>query len=388
MAMRDASVILYRSTDTGAPSCSGLAGMLIPVLDACLVNGYNETIPDSLEVAGGLATLTRAAGHGFTCPGAPWGGIDAGQVVEVAGVAGALAGLNRRWKASVISPSVLRWECGLPDGTATGTITVKKPPLGFTKVFSGTNKAVYRSSDIQGNQADLRVDDTTAQAARVKAYERMTSIDAGTGQFPLDSQISGGYYWGKSEGSTSALRGWAIIGDARGFYIRHQNTAAGNFAQNAFIEINSDRPGDQYCTMLTGGISTTTNQQGVLYYLGPGFHTHTVPRSYHQLNGCIEVGKYTLACQVSGTGYQAELTMPSLAGNKYLVAPIEIWESANVRRGILPGCYCPLHHGLAVEDAAVFHMQDQLDARILLHWRHNHAGSNYAQAFDLTGPWR
>ena len=104
MGIRDTSVLLYRHTDTGAPSINGLAGSWIPVLDACLVDGYNSIIPDSLVVAGGIATLTRGAGHNFTDPGVLYG-IDAGQVIEVAGVAGALSGLNRRWRATVTSPN-------------------------------------------------------------------------------------------------------------------------------------------------------------------------------------------------------------------------------------------------------------------------------------------
>ncbi|MFA7239366.1 MAG: hypothetical protein WC091_04580 [Sulfuricellaceae bacterium] len=39
------SVKLYQSTDTGAPVLSGVAGTLINLLDACLINGYGAQTP-------------------------------------------------------------------------------------------------------------------------------------------------------------------------------------------------------------------------------------------------------------------------------------------------------------------------------------------------------
>jgi hypothetical protein len=48
----------YRSTMTGAAALSGQAGKLIDVLDACLINGFNQVTLTSLVVASNVATCT------------------------------------------------------------------------------------------------------------------------------------------------------------------------------------------------------------------------------------------------------------------------------------------------------------------------------------------
>lgn len=390
MAIRDTSVILYRHTDPGMPSVlNGLAGSTIPIFDAVLVDGGTPISVESLVVSNGIATLTRDGPHGFTCPGAAFG-IDVGEVIEIAGVTGPLAALNRKWRATVTSTTGLTWECGLADGTAAGTITVRKPSLGFTKPFGSTYAATYRSGDSLGNQPDFYVDDSTGQFCRTRGFERATSNGAGTGPFPSDARVNGGYYWQKSATANDVARPWMIIGDARGFYVRFHNSAGlpPGYATNAFIEIVSDKDFDQYCTLITGLASATAGQTGAFYYHGAGWIWHTMARSYTQLGGDITVGKYSHGTQTSGSGNAAETIMPSVAGNRYLAASIDVWENANVRRGLCPGCYAPLNGGLAVQDGAVFRVKDSRENRILMHWRMTNAGSYFAHAFDLTGPWR
>ena len=59
------SVKHFRSNMTGAPTLNGVAGALIGVLDACLVNGFNLKTIDSLAVAAGVATASVGGGHGY-----------------------------------------------------------------------------------------------------------------------------------------------------------------------------------------------------------------------------------------------------------------------------------------------------------------------------------
>jgi len=67
----------------------------------------------------------------------------------------------------------------LVNGYSTGATA--KAPLGWTQEFSGTNKAVFRNNPTTGSGYRLRIDDTQAREARMRAYTTMTNVDTGTG---------------------------------------------------------------------------------------------------------------------------------------------------------------------------------------------------------------
>lgn len=67
-----------------------------------------------------------------------------------------------------------------------------KAAAGWTKPFSGTNKAVYRNA---GTQTYFRIDDTNAAfgalpVCEIIGFVTMSDVDTGTGQFPTPTQIS------------------------------------------------------------------------------------------------------------------------------------------------------------------------------------------------------
>lgn len=65
---------------------------------------------------------------------------------------------------------------------------------GWTKPFTGTNLAAYRSDT--GNRFYLRVDDTQATYTRTRAYRSMTAVSTGTSQFPTSTQAGNINTWG------------------------------------------------------------------------------------------------------------------------------------------------------------------------------------------------
>jgi hypothetical protein len=81
-------------------------------------------------------------------------------------------------------------------------------------VYSGTNKAAYRSLDVTGTRLYLRVDDTVGVYADVSGYESMSDIDTGTG--PFNGGGSGRWY--KSGTADATARGWRVYADSRCFY--------------------------------------------------------------------------------------------------------------------------------------------------------------------------
>lgn len=208
----DTSVKFIHSGMVGAPSLTGAPGTLIAVLDACLVNGFGVGNVDSIVIAGGIATVTRSAGHPF----------EVDSVAEIAGAIVSGGSINGQQKVlSVINSNSYTFDAtGLANQTATtaSAITHKVAPLGWSKPFSGTNLAAYTHLDVTGTGVYLRVDDSNARDARVIGYETMTTIDAGEGMCPTTLQISGGGYWGKSAAADSVIRDWVVYGDRRFFY--------------------------------------------------------------------------------------------------------------------------------------------------------------------------
>lgn len=192
---------------------SGTAGRgsLTAIFDACLVNGYGLKTADTVTVAGGIATVNISTGHEY----GQW------QVVLVAGATP--AGLNGEKRVLTRTTNTITFDAaGIPDGAATGTITVKVAPLGWLKPFTGTNKAVYKIDTAAYPEASnqyLRVDDSAGTlTANVALYETMTDVDTGTNKVPTVGQAAG-YFLNRSDtGGTGTLRYWVLIGDARGFY--------------------------------------------------------------------------------------------------------------------------------------------------------------------------
>jgi hypothetical protein len=239
----------FMSTMQGAPRLSGTAGDMIGLLDACLINGFNVTAPNSLAVLGGIASLYYSGGgHGYVLH----------QVIAVSGATP--EALNGEWRVTEVDANYVRFAApGEPDGTASGTIGVRAAPLGWDKVFSGTNKAVYRSTDVAGTRLYLRVDDTAAQYTYARGYEEMTDVDTGTGLFPTAAQSSWGVTWPKSNQASTSARNWLVIGDTRIVYafVAWSSNYSDNYDGNVFGDIQSFKDADTYSSIIFGTNSQT-----------------------------------------------------------------------------------------------------------------------------------
>lgn len=209
----DTSVKFFTNQMAGAPVLSGTVGAMIGLLDACLKDGFDTKTLTGLTVASGVATAAWSGTHSAL--------VDA--VVLIAGVTGGpsgFAGMNGEQKVVTKPTSTsLTFATALPDGTYTGTITMKMAPLGWVKPFSGTNLGAYKSSDPASTGMTLRVDDTATTVVRVVGYESMSDINTGVGPFPSVAQMSGGGYWPKSGTANATAVQWALFGDSRGFIL-------------------------------------------------------------------------------------------------------------------------------------------------------------------------
>lgn len=368
--MPDTTVKYFDSTMSGAPSLGNTAGALIGVLDACLVNGFGSVTLDSLVVASDVATGSISTGHNLAMVG------DTGPVIKIEGATP--AGLNGEWRlASVPTANTFTFATsGISDQTATGTITAKRAPAGFSKSFSGVNKAAYRSDDITGTRLYLQADDTATTSARVIGYETMSDVDTGTGPFPTEAQISGGGYVYKANG---ANRAWKLFSDGQMVYFF--NDPSGNASWSGgfvFGDIDSYVASDAYgCTLLYATTSTSAPSIANLSNATGG----VLARAYTQIGGSITSARYSHG-KNSALGQDGE-AYPAVADNSMHLSAVEVWEATTRSRGMMPGLWNPVHasglsHGLVVENIP------QLPDRTLLTQKLNASSA----ALDLTGPWR
>lgn len=383
-------ICYFTSADTGAPTLNNANGSMVDVLDACLINGYNSKSVTSIVVASNVATVTVSA-HGFL------GGT--GKTVDIAGATP--SGLNGRKKITVTGSNTFTFATsGISDQTATGTITVKRSPLGWTKLYTATGKAVYQRSDPAATTMLLRIDDTGAGVAsvtnaRARMVESASDIDTLTALAPTDAQLSGGQYWSKGANSSTA-KSWALIGDGRTIYFCTDNTsAAGALFPNGFGDIASDKAGDAYACFLAGGYTTSDTNT---FFSNPGnsFDASVVlARLSSGVGGAVGGMQITSAVtNASNTiGSSINPAYPSPVDNGMRIIPDALIREFNAAfthpvRGVLRGiaqplAYLPVAAGLHLTVLSSIIGSDREFLVVNL----NNSSVVGALLFDITGPW-
>lgn len=325
----------FTSDMTGAAVLSGTAGALIAVLDSVLVNGFGTVALTGLGVASGVASGAVASGHSF-------------KVGSVATVTGATpAGLNGDKRILTVASNSFTFDAtGIADGAATGTMSAKVAPAGWTKQFAGTNVAVYKMGGVEGTGFVLRVDDTGTTVARVRGYEVMTDANTGTGLFPTVAQWADpGLWWSKSNAAGGAARPWRIVADERGVYFFCKNAGSSEYQGYFFGDILSLKSNDPYACVLRANTadrssSVTAIVDGLEYMdqtqSSDGLY---IARAANTLGGAIK--NYQSAVTSIGlplvhTAGAAGLPYPSPVDNGLMLTPIAIYSAAGYR-GYLPG---------------------------------------------------
>lgn len=371
---------------TGAPTLSGVAGALVSLLDTCLVNGFGAGTVDSVVVSGGIATVTRSGGHPF----------EVGSIGEIAGATP--SGLNGQKRIlTVPSASTYTFDAtGVASGTATGTITHKVAAAGWTKEFSGTNLAAYKSPNVAATGCLLRVDDTGTTVGRVVGYETMSDVNTGTGPFPTSAQVSGGAYVGKSATGDSTTRAWILFADDRGVYLSIQHSGTTSYSTYFFGDILSAKSPDPYsCALAAWSANNVGSTPGSITlsdvaYADVGTNTNMwLARGASGLGGSQATRRSATAfvgsTTFSGGGGAA---YPNPADNGLYLFPMHISENpaSPSYRGMHPGAYyCPQAVGtgtIASRESitGVTNLSGRTLKAVL-----NASGPLFV---DITGPWR
>lgn len=403
--MADTTVKYLDSTQVGAPVLNGVAGSLIALLDACLVNGFGLGTPDSVVVAGGVCTVTRAAGHP----------MQVGTVALLAGCVTTGAGsLNGEQKVAAVTTTTYSFATTVANQSATGTITHKTAPAGWTKLFTGTNLAVYQSSDITSTKMCLRVDDTATTTAHVTMYESMTDVNTGVNVSPTTAQVAQGFLnWDKSSLANANANEWMFVGDGKAFY---NGRSYRSFAfptdvvkavqLHMFGDFIATKAADPYGCVISGETATqagtsisTTSSMG---YHAPGAATgFYTPRAYTGLGTSNPTGRAapsysggannTMSGQNTGGMPFPNPTDGGLYLTQEFIFDAASGTSNNVFRGYSPGLYVTPQ----VLPVGAFNTRDIISGVAGLTGKTLRAtvpsGATVGGAlvvFDTTGPWR
>lgn len=318
----------------GAPVLNGVAGALIGVLDV-LTTGFGLQNVTALNVLNGVATATL--------PATPSAEVDT--VILVAGAANAL--LNGEQRITNVTANSVSWSTTAPNGAATGAITLKVAPAGWVKAFTDTGLASYKSSSVEGTGCYLGVEDTGATAARVRGYELMTGVGAGSGLFPTVAQYPGaGLWWSKSSAAGATAVPWRIYADDLGFFFFVKPSAAGEYQGYYFGDALPEKSGDPYCCVLRGNVSDKSAAAGGTFgddlIFSDGAQAHDgmyIARAANTLGSAVKVHSAPVmslgvaAAHITGS---VGAPYPLPANNSLMLTPVVLHNSQGPR-GYLPG---------------------------------------------------
>lgn len=341
------NVKIFRSTDAGAPTLYGNAGYLIPILDACLVNGYGQQNVTSLSNNAGLVTVTTTSNHLLTSASRQ----------TIAGSSD--NAYNGEFVITVTGGNTFTYTTtGITNNNPTGTITTKTASAGWTKPYNTTNIGVYRGGS--GLQHYYRFDDTVTNAARVVGYETMSGVSTGTNAFPSNTQFAGGLYWIKSTTADATnARPWIMYADDKTMYmwVQYYTFDYSGVTMHGMGEFTPIAAGDAYTSFLSAntGTSYSVTQFGLLgLSIGVNLQSTVTgmysPRSYTQLGTSVVLGKIgdsSKAAQ-SWMGNGGLLPYPHPVDNGLYMCPIGVTENGvaggqSYLRGTLRGIWNPLH---------------------------------------------
>lgn len=376
------TVKVFRSTDFGAPTNTNAAGSTIALLDAVLVNGYGLQTATSITRTGTTATVTLPSAHL----------LKDGTFVRIAGAT--QTDYNGDFPITVTGANTFTYQvANSPATPATGTITSKVAPAGWTKPFSGTNLAAYKTG-VGSNGMYFRIDDTVATSGSTSSitwcgYETMTDINTGTGRFPTTAQATSTGECGflKAFGGTQA---WTIVATEKIAYFAMQSGALGNL--NVFGDFDSFKSGDIFNTVIIGQQkSGYVDQPSILF--GTVLSSNLASISFHytarditQIGSSIASGK-TSAHGTTRIGGVSGAVYPNPASGSLHINPIYITES-NCTRGTLKGVWHMSHNRPFSDGDVIFGSGDYVGKKFLVVDFGSSVYGNVGQVlFEISNTW-
>lgn len=371
------------------------ASQILTILDACLVNGFNLQSVVSIVVTSGVALVTTtAADHNFRDY----------TVIRIAGATP--AELNGDWKMTTAGGNSFSFPTSVADGTATGTISVKTAPLGWSKPFNGTNIGVYQASS--GLKHFFRVSDPAGSFANLRGFRVMSDVNNGTEPFPTATQNSIGISLTKYIGGGVSGGKWRLYGDDRICYLifdaNENNGGISNFGPVMLVigEVASFSSNDVSNSVLVGiGANTiyptTIFQNSGFRYVGNN--------SSYAWNGNYLAGSASNETQAPTSfrflghsmsdawGFSSTFRVPypnPTDSALFLHHPILLQEGTGYAvRGTMPGLYQPLQNAVETQKNSIHIVNNrQIYLASIGGTTADSQTSSGLIGFDITGPWR
>ena len=282
-----------------------------------------------------------------------------------------------------------------------------QPPAGWSIAFTATNMRDYKMSTVSPALGyTLDVNDNgpgagTFKEARVRGFETITGIAAGTNPFPTTTQQPAGLFVRKSVSLDSVARPWLAIADERTFYLFMQTgDTAGSYLCWGFGEIYSYRLADKgRCILLarstensaatapeplpqtsstigtTGAAGTTTR------YLARPFDQEIAPTNVTSILGDGSFGAAN------------SLDFTNASDNHVYVSQLRLSEnssgSTGSLRGRIRGLWQWIHVGSVCADGDTFTGSGDLAHRtfLVLKSTFSTAGSTGVLALEISSTW-
>jgi hypothetical protein len=387
---------VFQSTDSGAPVLTGENGAIVNLIRKFAVDGYGSVNVSSMTRSGSVVTVNTSAPHNFQDYA----------TIQIAGASE--ADYNGKWRvATVVDSDTLTFDIGVatPATPATGTITVKRAPLGWTEAFTGTNAASFRMP-VGSNQHYLDVNDNAVDSARsasVRGYRAMTALATGTEPFPTAAQVAN-CYWRKSNAASNSPRPWVVFADDRGFWLGI-NWHASFTDCTEVVYFGQDVPwngADVYMTRLSyaQSVASTAGNPGASSgaqfnfrsFSGAGSHwagdIGGTPGAPQQCNydTCVSSNQFNSDAANNST-------VPGVVTGEQIIAPAYgITPTAPIQvRGRLPGIFPALYAQPTVPLLTVKNDFIEYPGKRFMAVRHGaHASGSQRTPvyFDIDGPWR
>ncbi|PAT39159.1 hypothetical protein CK623_11390 [Vandammella animalimorsus] len=227
----------------GAPQLQRQPGSLIEVLDAALVTGLGLTVVNQISAAAGVVTI-KVTGAPVALPQG---------LIELAGVGGALAGLNGVHRVQEVGADTITIHAAVADAQSTAAgMTVRIPPLGWRKKFADGAVAVYDSEHAQWFGHCLQVDTSAATSgspAKWRGYHSMSDAHTGIDPFPgLEAE----YFQLINLPVYQDSGRWCVLGDGAFFALgveSYESATRSNLSWACFGRLDAVPAGDAGCVI-------------------------------------------------------------------------------------------------------------------------------------------
>lgn len=289
-------VYYFDSNMFGAPELSGtaVAGQLIALLDAVLLNGFGQKTLTSLSVSGTTATGVVGSGSPFKV----------GDIVRIDGANE--SALNAHWRVEAITATSFSFT--VPSGTPSGTgvITARYAPQGdWEKAAScPLNHGLYRSTKTDGSECGIHINDSGSGVPTPAAFsgansatmcsfwhKRRTPFTYGDEGFEYATNL-GNQSWvrfSKSSGNSANQKAWFVVCDGYSVYMGVKLdggaslaggiTEASHFNLHFFGDTVKVKTNDIFNFLVVGGAPNGVNSATWMY--NPTTDSHAVWSSAH-----------------------------------------------------------------------------------------------------------